>query len=255
MRLVFPRSQEISDATLSDFLNELYPWPTDTVWVRANMVSTLDGKAQGPNGLSGGISPVADKLVFHHLRSTADVVLVGAGTVRAENYGPLPSTDAQQTPPRLAIVSGQLNLDANDRIFSQAREFPQDPMARPLVLTTAKAPSEKRAELESVAQIVDCAPAQINGAAIVDALVQLGHRRIHCEGGPSILSELMHADLLDELDISLAPLLVDGQALSILQGSPLQDGPRSAELAHVLQAESLLMLRYLIRLATPQARN
>ena len=65
----------------------------------------------------------------------------------------------------------------------------------------------------------------------------------------------MHADLLDELDISLAPLLVDGQALSILQGSPLQDGPRSAELAHVLQAESLLMLRYLIRLATPQARN
>jgi riboflavin biosynthesis pyrimidine reductase len=69
-------------------VEELYAWP-DGPWLRVNMVTTVDGAAQGPDGLTGTINNAADQGVFHRLRVDADVVVVGAGTVRAEGYGPL----------------------------------------------------------------------------------------------------------------------------------------------------------------------
>ena len=69
-------------------VEELYAWP-DGPWLRVNMVSTVDGAAQGPDGLSGSINNDADKAVFDALRVDADVLVVGAGTVRAEGYGPV----------------------------------------------------------------------------------------------------------------------------------------------------------------------
>ena len=66
-----------------------YPWPEGRRWVRAMMVTTLDGAAAGPDGLSGSISGEADKVVFDAVRAHADAVLIGAGTMRAERYGPM----------------------------------------------------------------------------------------------------------------------------------------------------------------------
>ncbi|HZP16029.1 MAG TPA: dihydrofolate reductase family protein [Nocardioides sp.] len=65
-----------------------YAWPAGP-WVRANFVSTVDGAAQGPDGRSGTINNEADVALFQQLRSTADVILVGAGTARTEKYGPV----------------------------------------------------------------------------------------------------------------------------------------------------------------------
>ncbi|SFB86923.1 Pyrimidine reductase, riboflavin biosynthesis [Nocardioides terrae] len=70
-------------------VDELYAWP-DGPWLRVNMISSADGAAQGADGLTGSINNEADKVVFDRLRSTADALLVGAGTARAEGYGPVP---------------------------------------------------------------------------------------------------------------------------------------------------------------------
>jgi len=75
----------IGDGSVED----LYAWP-DGPWLRVNMISTVDGAAQGPDGLTGSINNSADKAVFHRLRDTADALLVGAGTARAEGYRPIP---------------------------------------------------------------------------------------------------------------------------------------------------------------------
>src|SRR5690349_3010763 len=101
-----------------------YPWPEGRRWVRAMMVTTLDGAAVGPDGLSGSIPGEADRLVFDAVRREADVVLIGAGTMRAERYGPF------RNRARLAIVSRSLDLPWDEKVFTASRE-------RPLVLTSA----------------------------------------------------------------------------------------------------------------------
>lgn len=80
-----------------------YDWPAGP-WLRVNMISTIDGAAQGPDGLTGSINNEPDKVVFHRLRDTADALLVGAGTARAEGYRPIPQpmvVIGHQLPPTL----------------------------------------------------------------------------------------------------------------------------------------------------------
>lgn len=252
MRVVFPEFAEIPSDQVASRVDELYPWPTEGAWVRANMVSTVDGRAQGTDGLSGQISPSADKQVFLRLRETADVILVGAGTLRVENYGP-PAAGESTPAPRIAVVSGRLDLDPTDRLFTSSATTQHSPTAKPLLLTTTSAPAEAREALADVAEIIDCGDTQITPDAVIGALTDHGLMRIHCEGGPGLLHQLVEAEYLDELDISLSPLVIGGDALSILSGPVLTSSPRTLQLAHVLEAESLLMMRYLLPAAGPHS--
>src|SRR3954467_87 len=93
-----------------------YPWPEGRRWVRAMMVTTLDGAAAGPDGLSGSISGEADKAVFDAVRREADAVIIGAGTMRAERYGPF------RNRARLAIVTRSLDLPWDEAVFHESRE-------------------------------------------------------------------------------------------------------------------------------------
>ena len=91
--------------------------PGAAPWLRASMVASVDGAAS-LGGRSGGLSGDADRLVFSVLRSLADVILVGAGTARAEGYRPVrdgevwASLRAGRAPvPPIAVVTGKLDLD------------------------------------------------------------------------------------------------------------------------------------------------
>lgn len=194
-------------------------------WVVVNMISTLDG-ATAVDGKSGGLGGPADKRVFAAIRSLADVILVGAGTVRAENYGP-PRSGA-----RLAIVTASLELGRDAPVFGGDE--------RPLVLTTSDADPERRDELAEVAEVV-----AVNAGNRVDlrAAVATLDGVVVCEGGPSINGQLVADDLVDEMCLSVAPLLVAGGSPRAAHG-PAVTEPRRMRLAHVLEDDGLLFLRY-----------
>ena len=190
--------------------------------VLVNMISTADG-ATAIGGKSGGLGGPADKRVFAAIRSLADVILVGAATVRAENYGP----DA-----RLVIVTASLDLEPDARVFTGD--------ARPTVLTSADADPARLDALAAVANVV-----VVNEGRRVDLRAALTHLDgvVVCEGGPSINGQLVADDLVDELCLSLSPLLAGGDSPRVAHGAGA-DEPRALQLAHVVEQEGLLFLRY-----------
>jgi len=211
--------------------------------LRVNFVTSLDGSAT-VKGLSGGLGGPADKLVFDTLRRLADVVLVGAGTVRSEGYGAmrLPDADAQwrfenglAPQPVFALVSGRLDLDPASDIFAKAP-------VRPLVLTSASAPAGSRDALGEVADVVSCGDDHVEPQRIVDALVGRGLPQILCEGGPSLFGTFIAADLVDELCLTVSPLLEGGAGIRISHGD--SEAARPMRLVHVLESHGLLLTRY-----------
>jgi 5-amino-6-(5-phosphoribosylamino)uracil reductase len=212
-----------------------YPDSLTAPWVRVNFVSSVDGAAS-MDGRSGGLGSDADRTVFGVLRELAEVVLVGAGTVRAEDYrGARRDTVGRDTPPPIAVVTGSADLDPRSRLFTDTR-------VPPVVLTLGSAPAERRERLADaggdVVVLDDLAPASLLG--------ELGRRGLHrvlCEGGPSLFGDLVAADAVDELCLTVAPLLAGGTAGRIARGP---DGfpARPLTLVGALEADGTLLLRY-----------
>ncbi|TFD95209.1 pyrimidine reductase family protein [Cryobacterium lactosi] len=215
-----------------------------TPHLRVNFISSLDGAATH-DGLSGGLGDDADRLVFDTLRMLTDLILVGAGTVRAEGYGGIRfSADAvawrvrhalPEHPP-VAIVSGRLDLDPTHPVFTDAA-------TRPILITHAQAPADRRTALAAVADVLVCGERSVDHALMVQTLTGLGYPQVLCEGGPSLFGSLLSADAVDELCLTLAPLLESGRAPRIA-GAP-EASPRRMRLAHALPAGDTLLLRYL----------
>jgi riboflavin biosynthesis pyrimidine reductase len=236
-----------SDLDIAD-VAAAYAYPAEGPWLRANMVCSADGAAAAENGVTRGISSDADRDLLLLLRALSDVVLVGAGTVRAEGYGPVrirPEHEslraaAHQPPvPPLAVVSGRLDLDLARPMFTEAK-------VPTIVLTSAQAPPERLAAARAVADVVVAGEAAVDPGAARRALVERGHRRILCEGGPALLAQLAGAGLLDELCLTVSPVLTGGDAFRILRGGGLPGG-QNLTLGHVLTAGDELYLRYLVR--------
>ena len=229
-----PRAQLIERYQLLDRL---------TPRVRVNFIASLDG-ASTHEGLSGGLNNADDKIVFDTLRLLTDVILVGAGTVRAEGYGGIRMSaedDAWRVAqglaaqPSLAIVSGRLDLDPGHPVFTDAA-------TRPIVLTHAAAPADRRAAFAEVADLVDCGKDAIDPHRMVAALAARGLPQILCEGGPHLFGDLIEADCVHELCLSLSPVLEGGSAGRISVGATT--ATRAMELLHVLPAGDMLFLRY-----------
>lgn len=208
--------------------------------LRVNFISSVDG-AVTRDGLSGGLGDDADHRYFELLRRAADVVLVGAGTVRTEGYGPMRVSDASVAwrvahglapHPVFAIVSGRLDLDAASPIFTEAP-------VRPIVVTRAGHDVSAFAE---VADVVAVGESTVDLGAAVAALHARGLTRILCEGGPALFGALLAADRVDELCLTVAPTLEAGDAGRIARGA--LPAPRGLRLAHVLRSGSTLLLRY-----------
>lgn len=220
------------------------PSPAARPWVLANMISSVDGAAT-VDGRSGGLAGAADKLIFTALRSLPDAILVGASTVRMEGYGPArPGPEVQeerlargqQPVPPIAVLSGSLSLDWESAFFREAS-------SRPMVITHARADPERRARGEEVADLILAGDGRVDLAAALAQLAGRGILTLLCEGGPSLIGQLMAADLLDELNVTLTPSLVGGDARRIATG-PAPPEPRGLVLAHLLLEDDQLFARY-----------
>jgi len=201
--------------------------------VRVNFVSSVDG-AVTVDGRSAGLGSPGDRALFNLLRTMADVVLVGAGTVRTENYGG--AKPAGDHAPPIAVVSRSLDLDPAARFFTEVT-------TRPIVVTCAASPELLRERLSAVADLVVAGDSDVDIAAALDQLANRGLRRVLCEGGPHLLGSLAAAGRVDELCLTLAPLLAGGTAGRIVAGY-LPQVVEPMHLRHVLEEDGHLFLRY-----------
>ncbi|WP_344600255.1 pyrimidine reductase family protein [Streptomyces glaucus] len=222
------------------------PGPGGRPWLRANMVSTLDGAAQH-EGRSQPISGAADMRIFGTLRALADVVVVGAETVRQEGYRPARAraefaaarrAAGQGPAPAIAVVTAGLELDFGLPLFTS-------PLVPTLVLTGAAAPPDRVAAAQKAgARVVVAGDGTgVDPARAVRALAALGHTRLLTEGGPRLLGQLVAADVLDELCLTVSPLLAAGGAQRIA-GGPSLAVPRRFALVSLLEEEGFLFGRY-----------
>jgi riboflavin biosynthesis pyrimidine reductase len=219
----------MTDATTDDLVQR-YPRIDG---LRVNFVASADG-AVAVDGLSAGLSSPTDKAVFRVLRMVCDALLVGAATVRDENYRPL-TLDAQRREwrtshglsayPRLVVFSKSLDLDPHHRAL---REAP----VRPLIVTPAD-PGDH--PLREVADILVADP-----VSAVNTVRELGMTSLLCEGGPALLGLLSGADLVDEVCLTLSPVLAGPGADRIVTGTP--HAPRRMRLVHAFVADDGMLL-------------
>jgi riboflavin biosynthesis pyrimidine reductase len=215
------------------------PEPT----LRVNFIASLDG-AVTVDGKSGALGGPGDKLIFDTLRMVCDALLVGAGTVRTENYDGLrldPAARAWRRDhglaefPLMVVVSAALDLDPAQLAFADAP-------IRPLVVTHRGAGAARRAALAPVAEVVACGDTEIDLAAAVRLLHARGVAQILCEGGPRLFGALIAGDLVDELCLTVSPVLTGGAAGRIAAGPG--GPPREMSLRGVLADGDMLFLRY-----------
>ncbi|CAL9573026.1 hypothetical protein SUDANB120_04889 [Streptomyces sp. enrichment culture] len=232
-----------------DELAEAYAYPPigpDGHWLRANMVSTLDGAAQH-DGRSQPISGETDMRIFGTLRALADVVVAGAETVRQEGYRPARAREAfaarraaagQGPAPAIAVVTSGMDLDFSLPLFSS-------PLVPTLVVTGAGAPAERVAEAEraGVEVVVAGDGAAVDPARAVRELAARGLRRQLTEGGPRLLGQFVAAGVLDELCLTVSPMLTAGAAQRIA-GGPSVAVPHRFAPALVLEEAGFLFTSY-----------
>ncbi len=196
-------------------LAEIYAWPP-VWWVRAMMVQTIDGAFFGPDGKSRSISSDRDREVLVEARRLADVVLVGAQTIRTERYRPMVAKPEWQSAraaigaqpaPVVAIVSASLDLPWEEPLFGESA-------VTPIVFTDGSASKERTLMAEEVqvagrVEIIECASLPLDA---LEVLRKRGFTRIVCEGGPRLLRDLFSK--IDEIDLTIAPMLL-GQDSSV----------------------------------------
>ncbi len=242
-------------------LAEAYRYPAEATqrpWLRACMVASTDG-ASSVVGRSAGLSSPADAALLGVLRALADVVLVGAGTARSEGYGPadvhpvlsaLRAQTGQEPAPTIAVVSARLqNLQPDSPLLTLP---PASPGARTVVITTESAPSAAVRDLEGAADVVIAGRVQVDLDSALQALASRGWHRILCEGGPQLLGQVQAADLLDELCLTVAPLLVGGTTPRIAHGPVTSE--QQMRLASLLVDHDFLFTRYVRHSPAPGRR-
>jgi riboflavin-specific deaminase-like protein len=217
--------------------------PEDRPFIALNMVATVDGRAS-VQGRTAPISSVADRQVFHALRTRVDAVMVGAGTLRAERYGRL-VRDPQRREQRVAagldadplaiVVSGRLDLSCEIPLLADAA-------SRVVVITASEASLEG---CGAQVAYLRCSPVDLP-AALARLRAEHDVRSILCEGGPLLNASLLAAGLVDELFLTTVPKLAGGAgALTIVGPAPL-DEPLDARLLWLFEHDGELFARYRI---------
>ncbi len=219
----------------------------DRPFVRCNMISSLDG-AIAVNGRSGTLGGPADRRLFQVLRSLADVILVGAGTVRAEGYGPVHFSDelreqrsqrGQSAVPPIAVVTRSANLDWSSPLFTEAE-------ARPIVVTTSDCDKGEWSRGEKIAEFVVAGEDRVDAGRAIDHFHRAGYRSVLLEGGPGLNADVVRAGLVDELCLTVSPRLVGGTGPHVLAGPELA-APLELESVHLLEEDGFLFHRLAVR--------
>ena len=232
---------EMSDADLA----RAYAVPdTPGPHLRLNFVTSPDGAATVA-GLSAGLQTPGDNRVFGLLRDLADVVLVGAGTIRDEGYGALrPGAErrarrvelGRAEVPVMAMVSNRLDLDPAADLFTRAP-------VRPVVITHANAERARLDALGEVADVLVAGEQAVDLAAALAGLAERGIPRILCEGGPTLFGALLAAGCVHQLCLSITPRLVGAGPRRIVAGPPVP-APVPMRLAGLLEEDGALFCTY-----------
>jgi len=193
------------------------PRPAERPWLGVCMVASIDG-ATVVEGRSGALSSPTDQSVLLALRQAADVVLVGAGTVRAEGYGP-----PKKPGLRVGVVTARGDVDPDAELFRSGAGF---------LITNETAPDHGIEAVRAGRKDVD----------LRAALGKLDARLVQAEGGPRLNASLLEADLVDEVNLTVSPLLVGSDAPRIVQGQEAM--LRRMRLAHVCEDDGFMFLRY-----------
>ena len=245
-----PSAGAVRTASATDLAEQYaHPVPADgRCWVRANMVTSLDGAAAGVDGRSAALSGPADRRLFHLLRGLADVVLVGAGTARDEGYGPVAEHPGLRD---VRAAAGQrpaavlVQVSRSGRAGAARGMFDRPGDAFVVVAMDDADAVDNAVEAAGEEAVLLAPPASGGGPELSVVLAMLaarGLRRVLCEGGPSLLADLVAADLLDELCLTTSPVLGGGSCLGLLgHGVP---GARVMRLAGLVHAESTLFARW-----------
>jgi len=232
MRQLIPAGN--GDDLGDDELRALYQPPAERPWLRVNFVASVDGAVE-LDGYSRGLGSPADRRVFGLLRRYPDGLLVGAGTLRHEGYGPVKTRNHAGAYPRLIVVSGRLDL-------SPAQSALADAPTRPAILTSETAPPDRVTALSAVADVFSAGANQVDLAAGLAVLREQGIQQVLCEGGPHLFGSLAAAGLVDEVCLTVSPLLAGAGAGRITAGPPAP--PAGLRLRHVLEEDGVLLLRY-----------
>lgn len=239
MRQLIPRPESTADLTTLLERSDRTA-PPGRPWIMANMVASVDG-AYSLSGVSGALSSAADREIFHTLRAAADVILVAAGTTRAEKYR-RPSTTEALLParraagladaPRLVVISRSLSIPADQPFL--VGDGPEPLVMHPASSDTSHVPDG--VELRAVGS---------DSVDLVEAMHSLGEDGamvVLCEGGPTLLGQLQSLDLLDELFLSVSPVLAGGDRTGILGHA--DEHPVPQRLHRLWEAEDSLFLTY-----------
>jgi riboflavin biosynthesis pyrimidine reductase len=217
--------------------------PTDQRHVRVNMIASLDG-GTALGGTSGSLGDAADQLVFATLRSYADVILAGAGTVRAERYGPARPSPTQrdarrqrgQAPvPPIAVITRSAHLDWATPFFTEAEVSP--------IIITVEASRDAIRHASAAVDVIIAGDDEVDLTVALDELTRRGYPDVLVEGGPTINAELAARRVLDEVCVTVAPTLVAGPSPRVLAG-PVLDPPIGLHLSSVITADGYLFVRY-----------
>jgi riboflavin biosynthesis pyrimidine reductase len=245
--------QDSAIAALPRTTAGLHPWYGDPPdGVRANIILSLDGGAAF-HGITRPISDDTDLWLLNQLRGYADVVVVGAGTVRAERYGPVRLDPEQRAhrraigygeqPPPLAVVSARARLERDLPVFNSRG-------TRPLLITVERS-RDQAEQLADLADVVIAGDARVDPVVMLAALRERGLRRVLCEGGPTLLASFIEHDLVDDMCLSLAPRFAGPQPVDAVgrPAQPLEETARLVQpitlpLRHVLTHDGMLYLRY-----------
>jgi riboflavin biosynthesis pyrimidine reductase len=213
----------------------------DRPWVMANFITTIDGAAVVDGG-STAINDEDDRTMFGAMRAVPDFILVGAETVRAENYHPIELDEKRSQArleagleeiPHLVVATRSLSLDPAMRVFG-------NPKRRVTILTDEEAPAERAEALAEVADVV-----RLRGTTPADFLHYMRMAKVVlCEGGPSLIGQFIAAGMVDEMAVTVAPMLVAGASKRLASG-PAANPPLEMSLDRVLYGDRSLFLRYL----------
>lgn len=222
--------------------------------IRVNFIASVDGAASA-DGFSRGLQTPGDNRVFAALRDLADVVLVGSGTARAEGYGPVrPSGERLAARRRfglpdalpIAVVSGSLDLDLDAELFATSG-------AGTLVVTTGSSPADRRRAVARHAEVLVCGAGRVEQVRLRRELADRGLRRVLCEGGPGLFETLAAQGGVDELCLTISPLLVGAGPDRITTGAPFGHHPAQLTVRSLLEEDGALFARY--RLQPAQVRD
>lgn len=240
MQALYPTSPS---SLTDDDIAELYGYPVERTWVRANFVSSVDGAVQGGNERADSISTRADQRVFALLRSLCDVVVVGDGTALAEGYAPVRRHEVDEdlrrrhgltAVPSIAVVS--LTADVPDDLLHGGE-------APTLLFTVGSAPAARVTSARALTEVVVAGDETIEPSTVVDALAARGYQRILLEGGPALMRSFVAAGRCDELCLTISALLVGGDRRRVLRGGAI-DPPQPLQLRHLLEEDGTLFCRY-----------